>query len=333
MHKTGSTSIQRSLSGHDDGRVRYADFGHPNHSRVIRPLFDAERDRRIQSKYTDPGEAALAARRDRAAALLDRELAHDAETLVLCAECFSVLPKQGLESFKAQADRRVREYLVIGYVREPFGYLSSALQQRIRQGHPEPVRRPDYRAKFEKFIDLFGREACVFREFRTQALVGGSSVADFCHVAGIDPAGIAETRVNRSINLDAVRWLWALRNSRIPSRGPDDRNKARSKFRKLLRDLPSPKFALPRDVALTLLDPADIAWMEAVTGFDLQDPGQGAAPSGHADLDAFLRDIRPDAVQRLKDQAARAGIATRRDDPAGLVVELYRVFLRKARRG
>jgi len=45
QHKTGSTSIQFNLQDFDDGKSRYAQLGHPNHSVPLFTFYSHQRYR------------------------------------------------------------------------------------------------------------------------------------------------------------------------------------------------------------------------------------------------------------------------------------------------
>lgn len=337
MHKTGSSSIQETLAGFDDGRTRYARLGpEANHSLAIMRMFgtdsshphaaDARRGRSAQE---------VAARTARLRAALRTQLAQGGR-LILSAESLSMLEGPEVTRLRRFLLRHgATGILVIGYARAPLSFAASALQQRIRNDVADlSVPRPGYKHRFRKFIAQFGADAVQILPFDRARLTGGSVVADFLTRCGIDPASLPEKRSNETMKAAATRLVFDFNRSGVMSHGRADLLKARIGLIRAVRmaDTGLP-FVLPEGLAAQAQDPEDVAWLRKATGigFTLPDlPERLPAAEVSARLAAELA-LRPGDLALLRDLARARGLDLPDNaPPARIWPALFAAFLARA---
>ena len=334
MHKTGTTSIQQSLSGFDDGHTAYADLRHLrgpqiNHGYGLTAMF--REDPRPFGIHRRMGRSAAALASIRKAWLrrLDAALAMTREQLILSGEAIATLKEPELQALRDYLLDRAERVQVIAYVREPVGYISSMYQQHIKMGQRRMLTMlpaPRYRQKLEKFQHLFGAENVTFRPFDRDRMVGGSTLTDFADQIGI--AAPADNVVaNESYSLDAIRLLWRM----LQGHGDLVDATGHSRPYALLvahlgAHVGGPKFKLPTALVARRIDWRDVEWMQSQMpdwSLGTPDTPRGKAPS----LKDFMTDLSADGAEAMR---ALAPPETA-DDVGAQLAALYAVQVRLAR--
>jgi len=228
LHKTVSSSIQRFL------RRKLADpaFFYPEsvqephlsddcHNRILVAAFSATPERYHTHAVEGVSFSTLRARgetfKKRLRIWSNKE---DSQTLLLSAEELSDFEPREVRAMADFLGSLQCEISGLAYVRKYKRLQESRFQQALRMAgqrrrllppeHDRFARFP-YRQKIEKFLQVFGRESVTVRKFDVSTLEGGCVVRDFCAHVGISrEPGVVE-RVNRSLSLDAVRFLYAYR--------------------------------------------------------------------------------------------------------------------------
>lgn len=194
MHKTGTTLIQNTLFVNRDALgaagVNYLDM-EANHSLVLYSLFSGKAGSYHMNLRRGITPGASLERHNAAlrAALEARLAASRAERFVLSAEDATALTGEELgrlAAFLGGFPGRVR---VILYLRHPMPWIASMVQQGLKTWHRlETLRerppRIEYRARLEKFIRVFGREAVEFRLYRRDQEPGWDVLDDFLGAIG-----------------------------------------------------------------------------------------------------------------------------------------------------
>lgn len=217
MHKTGSSSIQKSFATYDRGGVAYLQVGHPNHSGLHFTAFAKAPHRyraHVKNKRSEEEVAALRARfRERitAACLAARE--RGVHTLLSSGEDLSVLRRPGLRELRDFFAPLVSEIEIIAYLRPPASFMRSALQQRVvgGQGCKLADLYPQYRSRFEKFDEIFGAAAVTLIKFDRAQLHEGDVTLDFARRVGADMGREEVAHMNESRSLEATALLFAQR--------------------------------------------------------------------------------------------------------------------------
>ncbi|MCA0873439.1 hypothetical protein LCL97_21625 [Seohaeicola saemankumensis] len=307
MHKTASTSIQVSLRQLADGTTRYARLGAPNHSVALLRMFDDALVAKARARAAEDDDGGAGAR-DRVAAALEDSLQSPERNLILSGEGLTRMSPEGIARMQAYLAPRCREIRVLAYVRDPAGFAPSAWQQRIKGGLPDfRVPTPNYRARFEGFIDVFGRAAVEFVRFAPKSFRNGCIITDFCDRVGVDVSQIERHHVGSSMSGEAAAllMLWNRQQKRVTPRT----RAASTSLQAVLKEAFPGKFSFSPELIAAHLDQADCDWMEAQAGFALADPANpaasGAVIGGEDDLMALARG----AVPRLEALLDGRGIA------------------------
>ncbi|WP_288925349.1 hypothetical protein [uncultured Maritimibacter sp.] len=313
LPKTGSSSIQASLSGVDTGEVRVVRFGETLfHNLPLATLLSDDPARMRQHLNRGHSPTQVEARRARWDAAFDTELARRTPTLVLSAEVISNAPPDKLHALADRIEASGRRLEVFAYVREPIGLFGSALQQRLKlfDRLPRDFDPFQYRKRLEPWLDRLPRERITLRDFRPEALAGGSPVQDFAAHCRVAPDAFKEKRRNESLNAEVTRLLWIFNDAMPVSTGRPRLAEARKGFLRLLKqNIDGPRFAAP----VACIDPdrldAELDWLATNTGIDYRPdvapfrPDMTAAP-----LDPIMRELAPETVVRLDGLVAKAGL-------------------------
>ena len=205
MHKTGTSSIQASLAALPDDRgYKLAVLGPANASETIVSGFQRPDDRK---RATDAAEELLNARRKRAQTRLRTFLQNNStRNIVISAEAMVHLTGDELDELLTFIPHETIK--VIGYVREPRSFMSSACQERVKSGmHDLETARlfPHYRTLFGKFVERLPTELYHFDPAR---LRNACVVQDFCARAGIDIKPDEVVNRNEALCREAIKLLY-----------------------------------------------------------------------------------------------------------------------------
>lgn len=317
MHKTGSTSIQRSLGGFEDGRTLYlaSPLGRFNHSAFLLALLGtmgsdraagpAPRDVRFAGaraqRLLDP------ANRERAAHSLRAALnAAGPRRLVLSAEGAMALSREELGDLRSRLTAGGRSIAVYGYVRAPVAYATSVFQQRQKNARGSALDLPtlfcSYRRQFGKFDEVFGADHVALRKFDPAHLLQHCVVRDFCAWSGIAYAGPA-VRSNEAGNDQLVRLQYLhhamVRRGAVPAGSTD------SLWDRLAADIEGSRFRFAPSVLRPQVEALrpDIRWMEERLGASLEEELGDDEPGDVRD-ESDLLSLRPTTLDRLRELAA-----------------------------
>lgn len=332
VHKTGTTSIQatfyenrRKLKRHD---INYFGIGE-NHSGTLYPLFcDAPHNYHVNRRAGIDTETKAARKNAATARALRRALeANRCSRFVISGEDLSELSPAGIARLKQTLAPHAARMRVIVYVREPYDYITSAFQQRLRRGstYDELVAnppKPRYRMRLSRFIEAFGREQVDIRLFEPARFVDGDLIADFLAAIEAPPAVTKELTVrrrNEALSLEAARLIKEV-NKRYPLDQSKRLNPARAvDLPRLLAAIPGQKFACPPEVyaAVALAVDRELHWLRRLLGEDLfkqPPPPTLSAPQWNEETIAALAIVINELAQRSAGkrgrwQEARAFIA------------------------
>jgi hypothetical protein len=298
MHKTGTTAIQKALDGYDDGTIRMARLGVPNHSIPMLTCYVADPTRyHVWVRQGLPATEVLR-RRDYWRARLAEELALPREVLILSGEEMSLMKPASVSDMLDDLRLKARQTDVLGWLRPADSYIASAFQQQIRAGQKTlDLPRPRYRDRFAPYLDLVGRDRLALRLYDPAR----PAVAEFCETVGIPARSVDDITENASLSPDALRLVFRLNRDGPPTAGTQARLTARSRLLRHLSGRFDGRFTMPSEITVAGLDPADIAWAEALTGLSLHGGATGDPARASVLLRDWIEDI-PDAVLNLLDE-------------------------------
>lgn len=305
MHKTGSSSIQRSLNGFEDEQFVYAALGKQhNHSGPICSIFSSNQERYTLPTQNERSSANVQAYGAQARRLLDAAIDRTRDrTLIISGESISSLSHPDLTRLRNYFRSHFDELRIVAYVRSPAEFISSAFQQRVKgrlnEFHLE-AHYFGYKRCFSKFDDLFGRDHVHLWAFNPKSFSGGCVVQDFCARLGIHlPRGRA-VRVNESLPRQAVALLYCYRKFGEQYGSIGMATKEAQRLGARLAVLGTDKFRFSPDVVRPILEKnrSDIEWMEARLGEPFRED-LGEHRVGDIQDEAALLTPDPGVVGRL----------------------------------
>lgn len=325
-HKTGTTAIQSSLSRYDDGNIRYARLGLPNHSIPLETVFrgNPEQNGNLRKKgITGAAAHAYAAEVRRK---LQAELDGPARVLILSGETLSLFSTGQMRNLKAAIEGSCREIRVLAYVRDPITFASSIFAERIRNGgHQFALPDLGYRTRLEPSIQIFGRDAVEVVRYDRRHLRNGDVIDHFAHRTGVNRTRLAAPRGNERLPARAAAALYFWNRTGDAVVNSRSRLRARNEMIRALAVAMPGVLRLAPDLIRKSVDPGDVAWLAETFGIDFA-PELAAAKPGPDDIagEDDLRRLRDEALPELR----RIGGRFRRADPDALVSA---VFARKLR--
>ena len=292
MHKTATTTIQNAYSNFDDGRNRYVDLFESNHSTPIRSLFcnnPAKFGFHVRQQHS---KNEILDYRNSVREQLHQELSIDREVLLTSGEDLCHLSKEEVHNFYQFLKTYSNNISAFAYVRDPLSFGSSAYQFMLRLGSTSltPVK-PNYRSRFESFIEVFGASNTELRPFDRTLFKRGSVIADFADYVGFLPheLGVIDSkRRNASFSNVAAYILHRLNTQKplnISIQNPHlDTNQLFSSLKKI----PGQPFQFSSEILLQSVDPNDLAWLKNVSGIDFNlDRSSGSLKSSLTAQDVF----------------------------------------------
>lgn len=214
MHKTGSTSIQKSLRELNLDNIAYMPLGNDNHSAIFSTVFLSEpqfypahkRNKRTKDEVEDLRKYYC----DR----IEKSIIEmNPKSLVSSGEDISLMDYGAVERMRQYFERFFDSINIVGYVRPPASYMSSALQQRLSGGQSIAFETlyPNYRKRFEKFDLAFGSRNVILKKFDKSTLVGGDVVTDFATIIGLEADNFSIDTANKGRSLETAALLFSHR--------------------------------------------------------------------------------------------------------------------------
>lgn len=306
MHKTGSSSIQESLSQiRTTEMFHYVKLGSPNHSGAIYTLFSEQPEQYHAWRKQGLTVEEVQLKREKIEEQLVGDISNgDSEIFLISGEDITELSQNALQKFKDFLSKYFQTVEVFAYVRPPKSYIESAFQQSIK-GYLKTFSLekmyPNYRERFEKFDAAFGRENVQLHLFDVKKLVNEDVVTDFCQKNDIEIDAATITRTNDSLSREAVSLLYAYRKYG-PGYGSGKYVMQENNSMILqLAKIGQTKFRFSNELIGPILEKhhADLEWIETRLGVPFaveNQPNENDAVKSEADL---LR-LKGDAVKALR---------------------------------
>lgn len=310
MHKTGSTSIQRTLARQPEPNFTYVDWPVANHSTLFELLTQTASSPLRLLRPLGITPANLARRRRPARNRLREQLAALRSPGVFSAETIFSADVVRLRRFAAVLSDLPITVQVLMYVRPPVSFAHSAFQQRLK-GSPnwrlDPDRLiPDYQRAIAALDEVFGRDQVSLRAYHPWKFPQGDVVQGFAQALGLHLSNRSVEVANRGLGAEAVALLYLYRHQ-MQQQGQPDRTA-----------LPALVAALgqfgrqPLRLSPGLLEPIlasrqeMLDWLDRRLGRRLQDrhPDSGVEIGCEADLLRLAQD-QSDALRDLLEQDYR----------------------------
>ncbi len=289
MHKTGTTSFQMTAKHTGLGALQYLPLTAKNHALEFATLFEDDPGtfRGHQIARRTPEDLSLM--RTRFAQEIGQIMDGFSQTdsckgVIMSAERMSMpaprVTAATMHRLKDYFSRWCHDFRVYGYVRAPHSFLTSQYQQLLKQGSKSSLKLdcvwPKYRARFEKFDTVFGRDAVSLRKYDKSTLADGDVVVDLAAQMGIhfDPTDIR--RVNEGLSLEATALLFAIQRGGPATGANPDVSKLVKRLSDRLRPVGQHRFTLDQTLTAPLIaeHKDDIAWMEHRLDKPMTEPPQ-----------------------------------------------------------
>ena len=308
QHKTGSSSIQQSLSGAGDlGRYHCVRLGTPTGNAswpLILAFADEPWRQRAYRKFGVNEAEALAQRPAVRAMLADELLAAGARTAIISAEGLSRFTEGELANLsgrsRIESDRCGRSATSArreASWRAAFNSSCAAVSTDLISADLYASYR-----RFEVFETVLGRQNVSLWRFAPGEFPGGDVVRDFCARLGIEIPEHRIARVNESLSRPAVSILFAYRRFGPESRPGRKTVRLNRVLTDVLRTVPGPKLRFADSAVEPVLEENadDLAWIEERLGEQLAD--KPAADEGSIRTEEDLLEIEAAALRAFLDE-------------------------------
>lgn len=213
FHKTATTSIQQFLGSNADNiseytypRFLYEKHSWVNHSIPLYNLFSSNRHKYYWNKILNLEYEDFA---KNIAEQLNQILNRN-RNIILSGEGLSLLTTEDMKKMQGYFYDRNYEVHVVAYVREPYSYFTSTLQQAIKRG--ACIQKFEVRIGYQKKIDAI-RQAFDYSEFFSFEDICGKeglgAISHFLNYCGIESVSsvVEEKQSNVSLSQFAARIL------------------------------------------------------------------------------------------------------------------------------
>jgi hypothetical protein len=315
MPKTGTSSIQSTFAKNPDSRFRYAPFPNANHSTLCAVCFEKRPEANRVNQLLGLSRAdAIDRRRSmlrRLSNQMDKVVRNpNIQAVLLSGERLSNAVKANVETHQKMRDffgRWCDDFKIYGYARPLGTLLASDFQQRIQTGHAVKIDLdfyyPNYRQKFEKFDQVYGRESVSIRRFHRGDLVGGDVVQDFAAQIGANVPEHAILRENQSLSLEGTAVLFTMaRAGRIQDTDQATAEK-NAKLVLALKRISGQKLAFCPDAVARVAEKNadDLKWTEARIGASLSDAkSKGTVIRQESELFEIAADVLKTKIQEAE---------------------------------
>lgn len=280
--KTGTTSIQKSLCGYNDGKTLYFEHKHiknnGNHSHVATAFASIPRKLLwgIEDSNVLSDEALFNILEDVRNDLRRTLIKSNHESLIISSEAFCLLDEEGCDNFFSfiKEINNELDIKIISYLREPKSFCKSEFQQRIKRHlSSEPFSIPDkirlhYKTSLKKFTKHVDKASFITKEFDKEKLINGCVVQDICKIIGIKLKKIIN--LNEGINIECMKIVNLL-NHCVVTYGSEARYSARLKFIEIINAAYSNSGSINNDIFGGMYDIEEIIFCKNEFGIDFTD--------------------------------------------------------------
>lgn len=338
MHKTGSTSIQKSLFHlNEDVPWVYLHAGKPNASVAVQTMFCNRLGRNSRHVKEGLNDAEIKRRKQKYFKRMETRIASTDKDVLLSGEGISVLSEIELRRLLDWLGQFVDEVVAVGYVRPPKAYMESAFQQIVKGGRSNfnlAAVYPEYRERFEKFEALLGKDKVHYWLFDPKTFPSGCVVRDFAARLGVNLAAEHVQRVNESISKEALALLYSYRKYGRDGYGIGGAAiMENTRLIRKLAEIKGHKLRFSPDLVGPVLarNAQDIAWMEERLGRSFEENWEAHSEFEVAEESDMLK-FNEDSLATIRQWVGESGTANRPEDVALLVGRLRRKLAADSKR-
>lgn len=277
MHKTGSSSIQKTLQRNlQDSNFYYLDINSSgNHSKPIQNAF-SNKTKNIVSDHNKTDQIEAIRRGNHLRYIIENELEKAGNRVtIISGESISIMPQESLVDFRGTLSKYFDDIQLVGYIRPPASFIESAFQQVVKGGASDfNLRRlyPHYRRNFSRIESVFGQENVSYWNFDTKSFPSGCVVTDFCSRIGIEINQNSIIKVNESLSLPAIKLLYTFRKFSYEVNAKRLSTAEEHVLINALSDLDGPKIKFHSSLLRPILrdNRSSTKWMERRLGSSLE---------------------------------------------------------------
>ncbi len=310
LHKTGSSSIQASLKGYDDGKRFYADLDWINHSIPLYTAFSRSSDH--YHIWTKQGASLdhINGVKEKTLRKLEQQLSRPSHnTIIFSGEDLSQLSQPDTNALVAFLRKRCEHIVAVAYVRDPLDYAASAFQQLVKGGCKQIPNRisQHIEARISIWEQALGSENVYIQPFDNKTLHNGCVVQDFCTIAGLDFNRIRLKRCNESLNGSATKILFHLNETSPLQFGDEALSRTRRRLINLLARLFVDMPGIDKHLFLDYLDVEDIEYIKSKNLLATASRPPDRQAQTAITLTAWLKHLDDDIYSRLSEWLAEQG--------------------------
>ena len=268
--KTGSTSIQKTLNGFDDGVTKYLEFQKDNtkifnntpwnHSQFIKYIFEESFFKKFNIKNSIGSHDAKSLRASPEADFKKEITRSDKKKIIISGEGLGPLKGSAIRKLKFFLEHNNCNIQIFAFYRDPQNKLASKLQQTSK-GKAFSLLDSSFKGWIPRPIDVtlagwakhFPKEKIFVHSFYKEDLVDGCTVETFCSFAKVKPINKDNTS-NQSMSFSALRLIYSM-NQILNKEGIDKSN--RRKFHRLIRDIYNDEDKIDKKLFKDILDLAE----------------------------------------------------------------------------
>lgn len=277
MPKTGSSALQESLFNNIiDTRVSYANLPDSNHSGIIFSMFANH----PQSHGIHRGRTIIQIEdynKKNKELLVKGFLSNNSDIEIISGEDIFHIDEHGLRRMKDFLEKYFKNILIVGYIRSPKSFMSSAFQQLVKfhklDSFNFSVIYPHYKIKLEKFDKVFNRENVYLWKFDPANFPNNDITLDFCNRLNIETDSKLAIRSNDSISQEAISILFANNIYGKELFIGMDSMRIQNKLVEKISKIGTNKFVFSKTLISNILDQYkdDIKWIENRMSISLQE--------------------------------------------------------------
>ena len=232
--KTGSTSIQKTLQGYDDGQTVFFTFGdlcneinspELNSSKPIRFIFDDIFFEDTLKKLGLSNKNGVALREKFKNMLTEALTRTDINQTIISGETIKKMMPSSIKAFKEYFNGIGCDVVVVYYYRHFLDKAKSLFQQRLKNTifHVKDFKQPEsIQDDLRVWSGVFGKEAILVRSFNKKHLKDGCVVRDFLSLIGNRNDNLEISKdSNISMSLDALKIIYFLNQHMYTSNSED----------------------------------------------------------------------------------------------------------------
>jgi len=268
--KTGSTSIQKTLNGFDDGVTKYLEFQKHNlkfidkqpwnHSKFILYIFKDSFFKEFNTKNLINSHDAKSLRASLEADLKKEITRPDREKIIISGEGLGPLNRSSIKKLKFFLEQNNCNIQIFAFYRDPYNKLVSKFQQTSK-AKSFSLLDSSFKGWMPSPIDVtlagwtqhFPKEKIFVNSFHKEDLIDGCVVETFCSFAKIKPAN-KDTASNQSMSFSALRLIYSI--NQIVNKGGIDKSK-RLRFTRLINVIYKNEDKIDKSFFAHILDEAE----------------------------------------------------------------------------